>query len=109
TAMPVGGFEGRVGLRGGTAARERALAGGFTAHAASALALRLEGTLRRADDYRAGGLDAPRVAGSWAESGSATAGVAWIRDDGYLGLAYTWREDDYGVPGHNHEYESCHP
>src|SRR5690606_2633677 len=23
--------------------------------------------------------------------------------------AYTYRDDDYGVPGHSHEYESCHP
>lgn len=109
TAMPDGGLAGSVGLRGGTAASERALAGGLTARAAPGLALRLEGTLRAAEDYRARGLEVSRVPGTWAESGSATAGASWIRDNGYLGIAYTHRNDDYGVPGHSHEYESCHP
>src|SRR5690606_22509370 len=109
TAMPVDGLEGRVAMRGGSAARERALAAGVTARAASNLALRLEGTARRSEDYRARGLDEPRVDGSWAHSGSATAGASWIHDYGYVGMAYTLRDDDYGVPGHSHEYESCHP
>lgn len=108
-SIPEGGIDGRIGLRGGSAARERALAGGVTAQATSGLALRLEGTARKADDYRVRGLEKPRIDGSWAESASATAGASWIRDNGHLGLAYTYRDDDYGVPGHSHEYESCHP
>jgi iron complex outermembrane receptor protein len=108
TAMP-DGLEGRVALRGATAAHERALAGGLTAPMGGQVALRLEGTGRRADDYRARGLDESSVPGTWAQSGSATAGLSWIGPAGYLGLAWTWRDDDYGVPGHSHEYESCHP
>ncbi len=109
TAMPQDGLAGSVGVRGGTAARERAVAAGVTAQAAPGLALRLEGTTRRAADYRVSGVATRRVEGTWAESGSATAGASWIRDNGYLGLAYTYRNDDYGVPGHSHDYESCHP
>src|SRR5688572_27263792 len=60
TAMPDHGLEGRVAMRGGSAARERALAAGVTARATSNLALRLEGTARRSEDYRARGLDEPR-------------------------------------------------
>ncbi|MFO7325652.1 MAG: TonB-dependent receptor [Pseudomonadota bacterium] len=108
TTMP-DGIEGGVALRGATAARERALAGGVTAPLAPRLAARLEGMARRADDYRARGPEGPRVPGTWAQSGSATAGLSWIGETGYLGLAYSFRDEDYGVPGHSHEYESCHP
>lgn len=107
--VPAADYEGRLAVRGGAAARERAIAAGLTARAAPNLALRFEGTVRRADDYRARGLDEPRAEGTWADSGSATAGLSWVGDDGFLGLAYTYRDDDYGIPGHNHEFESCHP
>lgn len=30
-------------------------------------------------------------------------------DKGYIGIAYSHRDDEYGLPGHSHEYESCHP
>src|SRR5690606_2426417 len=29
--------------------------------------------------------------------------------DGYLGLAYTRQRSEYGLPGHAHEFEDCHP
>jgi iron complex outermembrane receptor protein len=35
--------------------------------------------------------------------------MSWVGERGYLGLAYSYRDDDYGVPGHSHEYEGCHP
>src|SRR5690606_36653966 len=108
TTMP-DGIEGGVALRGATAARERALAGEVTAPLAPRRAARLEGMALRADDYRARGPEGPRMPGTWAQSGSATAGLSWIGETGYLGLAYSFRDEDYGVPGHSHEYESCHP
>jgi iron complex outermembrane receptor protein len=108
TAMP-DGLDGRVAMRGATAARERALAAMVTVPVAPRLALRLEGTGRRADDYRARGMEGARVPGTWADSAGMTAGLSWIGDTGYLGLAYTFRDDGYGVPGHDHAYESCHP
>ena len=36
-----------------------------------------------------------------------TLGLSWIYDRGFTGVSYTNRQDQYGLPGHNHEYESC--
>jgi iron complex outermembrane receptor protein len=35
--------------------------------------------------------------------------MSWITPRGYVGLAFTHLESEYGLPGHNHEYEGCHP
>lgn len=35
--------------------------------------------------------------------------MSWIHDRGFTGISYTNRQDKYGLPGHSHEYESCHP
>jgi iron complex outermembrane receptor protein len=35
--------------------------------------------------------------------------LSWIYDRGFTGVSYTNRQDQYGLPGHSHEYESCHP
>ena len=35
--------------------------------------------------------------------------MSWITPRGYIGLAFTHLESKYGLPGHNHEYEGCHP
>jgi glycerol-3-phosphate O-acyltransferase len=34
--------------------------------------------------------------------------LSWIYDRGYTGISYSNRQDQYGLPGHSHEYESCH-
>jgi iron complex outermembrane receptor protein len=109
TALPEDGLDGAVDIRGGTAARDKAAAARITARATDNLVLHLEGSARDADDYEAPGLDEARVDGTWAESRNASAGLSWVTDSGYLGLAYSYRDDDYGLPGHNHEYEGCHP
>ena len=33
--------------------------------------------------------------------------MSWIYDRGYTGISYSNRRDQYGLPGHSHEYESC--
>ncbi|WP_411834351.1 TonB-dependent receptor domain-containing protein [Pseudoxanthomonas mexicana] len=109
TRLPEGGLEGRLALRGNTVAGEKAAAAAVSAQAGAHLVLHAEGSYRDADSYKSRGWDESRVDGTFAESRNASAGLSWVTDNGYLGLAYSWREDDYGLPGHSHEYEGCHP
>src|SRR3546814_9926301 len=34
---------------------------------------------------------------------------SWIGSGGCLGVAYTRQRSEYGLPGHSHDYEGCHP
>ena len=127
TSIPAAGGEGVAEFRLGTADDERAGVAGFTVGMGS-FALRLEGALRRTDDYRipfytpaahedhdhdhdhedeAEGFD--RVAGSSNDTRTGTIGLSWIGSRGYLGAAFTQQNSEYGLPGHSHEYEDCHP
>lgn len=107
--LPRNRFEGSVGLRGATVSRERAGVLELTGRATEHLVFHIEGMARDADDYRVPRFTERRVPGTHTESGNASAGLSWISERGYIGLAYSYRDDDYGVPGHSHEYESCHP
>jgi iron complex outermembrane receptor protein len=98
-----------IGVRGNTAANERAGVVSFTKTIADNFAVHAEGSARDVDAYEAAGWDESQVDGTFAESRNASVGASWIGEKGFLGLAYSWRNDDYGLPGHNHEYESCHP
>jgi iron complex outermembrane receptor protein len=104
-ARPSGGFDGVFELRGGTADDERTAVGGVTL-GAGPFALRAEGVYRDAEDYRAPG---GKVEGTFNETRAGTLGASWIGDNGYLGVAYTRHDSRYGVPGHDHDYQSCHP
>ncbi|PKP99799.1 MAG: TonB-dependent receptor [Alphaproteobacteria bacterium HGW-Alphaproteobacteria-13] len=109
TAIPDGGISGVAEGRLGTADRERSLVGGLTAGAGS-LAFHVEGVHRRSDDYRVPGrFGERRVDGSYNNTSTFSVGGSWIGPDGYLGVAYTRQRSEYGLPGHSHEYESCHP
>jgi iron complex outermembrane recepter protein len=107
--LPEGGAEGMVALRGNSAAREQAGALSFTGRVAGNLAVHVEASLRDVEEYEAEGFSEDRVDGTFAEGGNGSVGASWIGDNGYLGLAYSYRDDDYGIPGHSHEYEGCHP
>ncbi|AJD49488.1 TonB-dependent receptor domain-containing protein [Isoalcanivorax pacificus W11-5] len=108
TAMPEEGVDGFVALRGNTVANERAGAAGITARASEHLAIHVEGSTRDANDYEVHGFDTLRVDGTFAESHNGSAGLSWITPRGYIGMAYSYRKDKYGLPGHSHEYEGCH-
>lgn len=135
TAIPQNGYEGVAELRLGTADGERAGVVGATFGAGS-LAFRLEAALRRSDDYDTPFYTPPahehdddhdhdhddddhdhdeeaegfsRLQGSFNDTRTLTAGVSWIGSRGYLGVAWTEQRSEYGLPGHSHEYESCHP
>lgn len=105
---PTGGIDGVFELRGGTADDERTAVGGITV-GAGPLALRAEGVYRDAEDYRAPDWEKRRVHGTFNETRTGTLGASWIGENGYLGIAYTRQKSRYGVPGHNHDYEDCHP
>jgi iron complex outermembrane receptor protein len=109
-SLPAKTVEGSAEVRASTAAREKAGAFEMTA-AAGSVAFHAEGVKRDAGDYRVGKdwTEGRRVGGSYRESESGTVGLSWIGARGYLGAAYTKERTEYGIPGHSHEFESCHP
>ncbi|HWK53091.1 MAG TPA: TonB-dependent receptor [Hyphomicrobiales bacterium] len=109
TFVPEDGLDGFVSLRGNTVASEEAAAASFTGRLADNFAVHAEGSWRNVDDYKSKAWDEPRVDGTAAENTNTSVGASWVGERGYLGLAYSYRSDDYGLPGHNHEYEGCHP
>jgi len=109
SALPEGGIDGRLIVRGNSVAEERAFGGEASAALGGGWVLHAEGSSIDRDDYRAPGQAHDRVEGSYAESRNASAGLSWVGERGHVGLAYSYREDDYGLPGHSHEYEGCHP
>jgi iron complex outermembrane receptor protein len=72
-------------------------------------AVRVELAGRRTDDYDVPDWNEDTLDGSFNRTSTATLGLSWIGSRGYLGAAYTEQNSRYGLPGHSHEYESCHP
>ena len=108
TALPDDGFEGVAEVRLGSADNERAGVVGVTGGAGN-FAIRLEAAGRRADDYGVPEWPEDTLDGSFNRSRTATLGLSWVGSRGYLGAAYTDQRSTYGLPGHSHEYEDCHP
>lgn len=109
TSIPEKGYKGEVGIRYGTNNREKIISSGITLDLGQQFALRLEGLNRKSNDYRvpkSTGL--LRIGDSWADSNVGSVGLSWIKDKSYIGVAFTDRQDKYGLPAHNHEYEHCH-
>jgi iron complex outermembrane recepter protein len=107
TRMPDRPVEGFVAVRGNTVANEKAGAAGITARAGDHFAVHVEGSRRRADDYEVNGFTVPDIDGTYADSDNVSVGASWIGERGYLGMAYSYRSDIYGLPGHSHEFEGC--
>ena len=113
TQMPEQGTEGNVALRYNSGRDEKLASAGVTVGLGEQVALRVEGLTRKANDYIAPdylheGEPERRVANTFAEGQTVNVGVSWIHERGFTGLSYSNRQDQYGLPGHNHEYESCH-
>ncbi|WP_439652060.1 TonB-dependent receptor domain-containing protein [Paracandidimonas lactea] len=108
TAIPEQGIEGFGEVRGATGSKERAGAFGMTAGEGN-VAVHVEGVRRKSGDYRVPDWPGGRLEGSHEESTTGSVGLSWIGSRGYTGLAYTHTRSRYGLPGHEHEYESCHP
>ncbi|RAZ04040.1 TonB-dependent receptor [Acinetobacter sp. SM1B] len=132
TQMPEDGLEGAVGLRYNSGSDEKLASAGVTAGIGENFALRVEGSKRKANNYIAhagyftehshheedeNGNEieeihrekARRVDNTFAEGQTVNIGGSWIHDRGFVGLSYSNRQDQYGLPGHSHEYHDCHP
>lgn len=122
TKMPIDGYAGHVGLRYNSGSDEKLANAGVTLGLGSNIALRVEGLKREANDYITPNYIVTeahgdhfhdnkerRVANTFAESENVNVGLSWIGERGFAGVSYSNRQDQYGLPGHSHEYESCHP
>ncbi|TXJ08220.1 MAG: TonB-dependent receptor, partial [Acinetobacter sp.] len=114
TQMPEYGVSGEVHVRGNTVANEKLGAAGITVGLGEQFAVRVEGDVREADDYQVSGYrhegeKEKRVDGTWNKGQNVSLGLSWIGENGYVGMAYSERQDKYALSGHSHEYESCHP
>ncbi len=131
TQMPEKGYEGQVGLRYNSGSDEKLASGGVTVGLTDQVALRVEGLKRDANAYIApnyyhahthehdlgnGQVEKHteyekerRVGNTFAKGETVNVGLSWIHDRGFTGISYSNRQDQYGLPGHSHEYESCHP
>jgi iron complex outermembrane receptor protein len=109
TSMPEKGYEGFAALRGNTVADEKAGAISLTGRATDNLAVHFESSMRDAGDYQAADWDEPQVDGTFAENNNTSFGASWIGERGFIGLSYSYRADEYGIPGHSEEYLGCHP
>ncbi|HCN35023.1 MAG TPA: TonB-dependent receptor [Acinetobacter johnsonii] len=116
TSMPEKGLEGTAGLRYNSGSDEKLASAGATVALGSQFALRVEGSKREANDYIApnyfhkheGELEKERrVGNTFAKGETVSVGGSWIGERGFAGIAYTNRQDQYGLPGHSHEYEIC--
>ena len=120
TQMPEDGLEGAVGLRYNSGSDEKLASAGVTAGIGENFALRVEGSKRKANDYIAPDyvVEEPhgdhshfhkerRVDNTFAEGQTVNIGGSWIHDRGFVGLSYSNRQDQYGLPGHSHEYHGC--
>lgn len=109
TSVPERGFSGVAEGRFGSGDDERTGVLGVTA-GTGPFAFRAEGVTRDAKDYEVpSAFGEDRVHGTYNETTSYSLGGSLIGQSGYIGLAYTRIDSTYGLPGHSHEYEDCHP
>lgn len=120
TQMPDNGMQGEVGVRYNSGSDEKLASAGVTAAIGDQFALRIEGSKHKANDYIAPDyvVSEPhgnhfhdekkrRVDNTFSEGQTVNVGGSWIHDRGFVGLSYSNRQDQYGLPGHSHEYHGC--
>ncbi|OTG67344.1 zinc piracy TonB-dependent receptor ZnuD [Acinetobacter silvestris] len=120
TQMPENGYEGDIGVRYNTGNDEKLAHVGATVALGSNLALRVEGLTRDTNNYIAPNYSVieehgdhshttqeRRVDNTFSTSDNVNVGLSWVGERGFAGVAYSNRQDQYGLPGHSHEYESC--
>ena len=110
TEAPAKGLEGSAELRANSGARGVLGAAQVTV-GRGPVVLHAEGVGRNDRDYRVGSgwADGPRVDGSFNRTSTGSVGLSWVGSRGYLGAAYTEQRARYGLPGHDHGGEDCHP
>lgn len=118
--MPDSGLQGQAGIRYNSGSDEKLASAGITATLGDQFALRVEGSKHKANDYIAPDyavieqhddhshvIPQRRVGNTFAEGQTVNIGGSWITDRGFVGLSYSNRQDQYGLPGHSHEYHGC--
>ncbi|WP_394003230.1 TonB-dependent receptor domain-containing protein [Luteimonas sp. WGS1318] len=103
-AIPRNGLSGGAEVRLGSGNQEKAGVGRVTAGAGQ-FAVHAEVARHHSDDY-----DIPggQLRDSFAEGSTGSLGASWITDRGYIGIAHTRQEAEYGLPGHSHLNGVCH-
>ncbi|MBK0064531.1 MULTISPECIES: zinc piracy TonB-dependent receptor ZnuD [unclassified Acinetobacter] len=110
--MPEQGYEGRVGARYNTGDDGLVYTADTTIGLGSQVALNVGGLQRDANNYILPHdlqNDSRREDSTFAQSHDYHAGLSWIYDRGYTGIAYSERHDKYGIPGDNPLYGLCSP
>ncbi len=110
TAIPDKGYEGSAEVRYSSGANEKAEAVSLTGGSGN-IAAHVEVSGRNAGDYNVGSgwSGGGNVPGSFNRTSGGSVGLSWIGSQGYLGFAVTQQNAKYGLPGHNHDIEGCHP
>lgn len=107
-ALPPNGLTGAAEVRYGTGDRGRTGVGRVTG-GIGPIAVHAEGSKHDAGDYEVpGGYGGDRLRDSFAEGSSFSLGASWIASKGYIGIAHTLQEAEYGLPGHSHANGVCH-
>lgn len=114
TELPQNGGDAALETRLGSADDEEAVVAGLTMNLLpgerqTGLVLRAEAATRKTDDYEVPDFETERVPGSFNTMTTGAVGLSLVGRTGYFGLAYSAQDGAYGLPGHSHEYESCHP
>lgn len=111
TSIPEKGYEVELNSRFDTVSKERLGVIGATVGLGQHVALRVEGLNRHSDNYRVKSLQLGErlnyVPDTYNRSRVGTLGISFIGERGYIGAAYSHRKDTYGLPGHNHKFDSC--
>ena len=107
------GTTGDVAVRLNSADKERLTSFAINTGVGQNIAISAQGLYKKSDDYRTPsythqGQTLRTLPDSFASSQSGSLGVSWIGDTAYLGVAYSERQDKYGLPAHSHLYEDCH-
>lgn len=108
TAIPEQALRGSVQLQGSTVDKGHAEALSLTGSTGSVV-VQLNANHREGKDYRVPHWQDKRVENSNTLSDNMSVGLSYIGERGFIGAAYSYRYDKYGLPGHTHEYEDCHP
>lgn len=110
STMPKRRVEGEFATRMDYASKEKALNAGLTLGLGKHIAVRAEGLLRKSDNYRVPevklGETLKYLPDTHNKSRVGTVGVSLVGSKGYLGASFSQRKDHYGIPGHNHQFDT---
>lgn len=113
--MPMGllteKIEGEALIRYNTGSKEKVVTSGVSLALTDNIVARIEGLKRNADNYKVPEFHSDKILNympdSYNKSIVGTIGLSYIGEKGFIGASYSKRQDKYGIPGHNHNYDSC--